>query len=98
MLWRGKNMLGLSPLFGEVSGSQTLGHLPVCKAGRLGRKILPSLIALTAFTVSASAQGMVELPLIGKTTISTLGAVQFAIFAGVMGAAFLSAIGLIRLR
>lgn len=91
-------MLGLGPLFGEVSGSQALGKSPHRKALRLAKTVLPSFIAMSAFVRPAAAQSMVDLPLIGQTTISTLGAIQFSIFAGVMGAAFLSAIGLIRLR
>lgn len=91
-------MLGLSPLFGEVSGSPALGKLPVDHVRRLSRKLVPSVLALTAFSNPAAAQAIVDWPLAGQTSITALGAIQFAIFSGVMGAALLSAIALIRLR
>jgi len=91
-------MLGLSPLFSEVSGPQGQEASPNRKARRFARKVLPSMLALSAFADPAAAQGVMELPFVGQATISTHGALQFAIFAGVMGAALLSAIGLIRLR
>src|SRR5690606_1717015 len=91
-------MLGLSPLFGEVSGSPALGKLPVDHVRRLSRKLVPSVLALTAFSNPAAAQAIVDWPLAGQTPITALGAIQFAIFSGVMGAALLSAIALIRLR
>lgn len=91
-------MLGLSPLFGEVSGSPALGKLPVDYVRRLSRKLMPSVLALTAFSHPAAAQAIVDWPLAGQTPITALGAIQFAIFSGVMGAALLSAIALIRLR
>lgn len=91
-------MLGLSPLFSEVSGPQGQETSPHRKARRFAGKVLPSMLALSASALPAGAQEVMELPLLGPATISTYGALQFAIFAGVMGAALLSAIGLIRLR
>jgi len=61
-------------------------------------KALSSTIALTAFLDPAAAQAMVDLPVLGPLTVTTHGALQFAILSGVMGAAFLCAIGMIKLR
>src|SRR5690606_10388147 len=61
-------------------------------------RALSSMIAFSASIEGAAAQSVVNLPVIGQTTISTHGALQFAIFAGVMGAAFLCALGVIKLR
>ena len=91
-------MLGLSPLFGEVGGPQGPGTSPKRKALRFAGKALSSTIALTAFMDPAAAQATLDLPLLGPMTISTHGALQFSILAGVMGAAFLCAIAMIRMR
>lgn len=91
-------MLGLSPLIGEVPEPQGPEASSWRKARRFAGRALSSMIALSASIEGAAAQSVVNLPVIGQTTISTHGALQFAIFAGVMGAAFLCALGVIKLR
>src|SRR5690606_41573849 len=106
-------MLGLRPLFGKVAESTPAipdgkrvptvpGFAPGTSLRRnapgFAGKALSSTIALTAFMEPAAAQAMVDLPVLGPLTISPHGALQFTVLAGVIDAAFLTAIGIHKLQ
>ncbi|WP_425248652.1 ATP-binding protein [Chelativorans salis] len=90
-------MPGQDPLCGGASGPLARRKGCGCGMGLFARVSLP-VLAYTAMTGSgAAAEQTINLPL-GSMSVDTLQVIQLSIFAGVMGAALLSAIWLIRQR
>ncbi|MFC6489109.1 ATP-binding protein [Nitratireductor sp. GCM10026969] len=91
-------MPGLNPLSGGISGPQARRKRRDRLSARLVRAPLPA-VALAATAIgAAAAEHEIGLPLGGSLSVGTLEVIQLASFAGVMGAALLSAIWLIRQR
>lgn len=91
-------MPGLDPHCGGGSGPQARDNRWGAIVRRPARALL-STSALTAATGKAGAASFaVDVPVLGNMSFDTLAVMQFSVFLGVLGAAFLSAIWLIRQR
>lgn len=88
-------MPGLDPQ--DCGGARLQGHR--CKkGGRFARALSLALGGSMLTPAVAKAQNTVEIPGLGSLSVGVVEVIHFSIVAGVLGAALLSAIALIRLR